>query len=273
MLAIADWGMMMPGMVIPVGPLDPPTLKNVIKLSYLGIPLWALSMALTKAGLAITLLPITYSKLGKICLRVIIVLQVIFVVGNVPFVLLQCRPLAAAWDPSISAARCLLPNTFRIVSTTSSIINIVTDFALCAAPVDFLLKLQRPRAEKLFLAFLMCVGLFASGASIRKLVLVQAWVKEPSLVIPLSIAICTFTAIEALLAATAGSAVCLKAALRRFMMYMGWYQTNSTTLGSLQVSRTESIDIKQHSTPSKSDPLQHHGPGSPITQVDDARIV
>ncbi|KAL4732020.1 hypothetical protein ACLX1H_001025 [Fusarium chlamydosporum] len=155
-------------------------------------------------------------------------------IANTFFILLQCQPLEASWDPSklqtIEGASCLPLTGILIMSNLGSGINIGTDVLLSLAPTLFLWKLKRPLKEKILVGILMGLGVFASVASIVKATLVKEFggaTKDPW---ALTNAISTWTALEQILIMIASSAPFLKPLLQTALNRMGW--TLSGTSGA-----------------------------------------
>jgi hypothetical protein len=147
--------------------------QRVIKLGVLGVPIWTLSVACVKISVACLLLRFQPSRTWRIFLYSLIAMIIVTSVGFFLFDLLQCIPLAAAWDPTIQGARCVGSNTFRIGSNTNSGINIATDIILSLFPLTFLQKLRRPLLEKVLVGVLMAMGMAAAAASLAKAILVR----------------------------------------------------------------------------------------------------
>jgi hypothetical protein len=189
-------------------------------LGYLGIPLWACSMASTKISVCLTLLRFEQRRSLRILSRVLIGVLAAFAVVNVLFPLLQCRPIQAAWDLSLPRTMCESAETTRIVSNTASGVNIATDLLLSILPLSFIIQLQRTRVEKSLLIVLLGLGLLASAASIAKTVFVQRWgVDDDFLAVSILITICTV--VEELVSVFAACAPWLKGPLQTLLEVFG----------------------------------------------------
>ena len=178
-------------------------------------------MTCIKISIALTLLRIQQDLWWKIFLFFIIGIQAAYGIGNTFFILLQCRPLAAAYDLSITPKQCLPPSAILIASNLGSAINITTDFSLSLAPIAFLHKLNRPLREKVLVCLLMGMGLLASISSIMKTVVVQSFADPTLDTWAIGISICTWTALEELLALLAACIPAQKPLLQRFLGYIG----------------------------------------------------
>ena len=184
------------------------------KYGFLAIPVWGVAITLIKSSIALTLLRIQPNVLWwRIFLWTIIAIMAIYGVGNTFFILLQCRPLEAAWNPAILAVvdgTCLPVLGIHIMSNIGSAINIASDVLLSLAPIMFLWKLKRPFREKVIVGCLMGLGLFASIASIFKTIAVSKFSNPGVDMWALTNSLATWTALEQLVAMIAASAPFLK---------------------------------------------------------------
>jgi hypothetical protein len=134
---------------------------------------------------------------------------------------MQCIPLAAIWDPTHHLnAKCVGPNRIKYVSNFVGGFSIATDLVLSLFPLTFLLKLRRPRVEKLLISILMAVGLSASAASITKAVYIQKWVNDPDGMF-FGFTISTLGITEMLIGSIAACLPCLKTTVQGVLMRCG----------------------------------------------------
>ncbi|KAH8667570.1 hypothetical protein BGZ60DRAFT_409540 [Tricladium varicosporioides] len=222
--AIAEWTLLLVGIAACIDPsrsfTDIAGLQQVIKVGVLAVPLWICSMACIKISVAVLLLRFQQNTIWKRFLHALIGLLVLSSACFFLFDLLQCRPLAATWDTSITGAKCTSANTFRIVSNVTSGFNIATDVILSLFPLTFLLKLRRPVTEKVLVIVLMGMGMAASGASITKAVLVQQWVNEVY-TFSMGFSISTWTCVELFIGMTAACLPSLKPMIQRGLAALG----------------------------------------------------
>ncbi|KAK3936054.1 hypothetical protein QBC46DRAFT_420451 [Diplogelasinospora grovesii] len=222
-LSLVDFFMLLPMMITSPGFVSLPQAAAVAKSSWLATTIWGLAMTCVKVSTASTLLRIKSSLRWKSFLYTFIGIQVIYGIGNTLFDLLACRPLAAAWDPTIPGGKCVDPETILVASNVGSAINITTDVLLSLAPATFLRKLNRPLRERIFVCCLMGMGVFASVSSITKTFTVQRW----SRMIPgdddwaLGVAISTWTIVEEQLAILAACLPAQKVILQRLLAKIG----------------------------------------------------
>ena len=145
--------------------------QDAFKLAVLAQPIWAWSMALIKCGIAAMLLRLQTQKSWRQFLWFMIAVQLVMAIYNTISQLLQCIPLSGAWDLlGVSNAKCWSKSAVRSSSIAVSSVNIVTDVIFSLLPITFLHKVQRPLRERVIIGILMGLGLFASAASICKVV-------------------------------------------------------------------------------------------------------
>ena len=225
-LAITDWAMLLPQMIITPGLISYAQSMKAGKNSWLAIGIWGMSMTFIKVSIALTLLRIQQKSLSwRIFLYSIMAVQALYGVLNLFFnLLIACRPLAAAWDFNMQlsgAGTCVSYDIQRTVSNVGSSVNITTDLLLALAPVTFLFKLNRPLRERIFVCGLMAMGIFASVASIIKTLIVRGYGDPnipPEEFWPMGVAICTWTALEQLLGVLAA---CVPAMKNIFQLCLG----------------------------------------------------
>jgi hypothetical protein len=176
-LAIVDFAFLLPQMHTTMAAITPEQLMTGQKYSFLAIPIWGLAMTSIKVSIAMTLLRIQPNNLWwRIFCGFIMFILSAYGIGNTFFILLQCRPVEASWNPAILetvGGSCLPPTAIMIASNTGAGVNISTDVMLSLAPIMFLWKLKRPLREKLVVGGLMALGLFASASSVIKTIVVS----------------------------------------------------------------------------------------------------
>lgn len=92
-----------------------------------------------------------FGRLIKFCLVIQCIKDSIFLC----LILLECIPISAVWDKSITNAKCL---NLGAVSLAGSIASIATDVALMILPLPVLWKLQVSRIKRLGLCFIFSVA-------------------------------------------------------------------------------------------------------------------
>lgn len=231
-----DWVLLIFEMVTKPGTILPSSATRAIKLAFFAIPIWGWAMTCIKISIAMTLLRIKHTLRWKIFLFSIIGLQAAYCVGNTVFIFTLCRPLAAAWDISITIAKCSSDTEVLIASNVGSSVNILTDILLSLSPVTFLRKLNRPVRERVLLCFLMGLGLFATICSIVKTIAVQSFGKSSDQW-ALALTIATWTVLEQFVAVIAACAPFLKPSLERVLIVLGLPCSTGNT-GTISTLRT-----------------------------------
>ncbi|KAH7123531.1 hypothetical protein B0J11DRAFT_314047 [Dendryphion nanum] len=113
----------------------------------------------------------------------IIVILVLFTLGSVLSLILQCVPVSAAWDfalrPPIGTAKCYSISTFRNTGIFNSVFNLFTDLLLAILPVPMIWKLQTNVRTRISLCVILGLGLFACGTAVYKIPLQYNFFNEP----------------------------------------------------------------------------------------------
>ncbi|KAK4183200.1 hypothetical protein QBC35DRAFT_121378 [Podospora australis] len=201
------------------------TLADVIysnKLAVLSQPIWAWSMAAIKISVAGMLLRLERRKPVRNFLYVMVALQVVVCVYSTIAAVLQCIPLRAAWDLMglVKDAKCWSKHAIRVNSICVASFNIVTDVIFALMPVSFLAKVQIPVRERVVIAMLMGLGIFASAASIVKAVIAANFGKtlDPNLE---GISMGTWSVVEEQVAFIAACIPCLRKPFQQLLQRLG----------------------------------------------------
>ncbi|KAK8081331.1 hypothetical protein PG996_000112 [Apiospora saccharicola] len=202
---------------------------NKSKYGFLAIPVWGLSMAFIKSSIGLTLLQIKSELWFRIFVWFNIALMSLYGVGNAFFILLQCRPLPAAWGDFEHAGpdpQCAPPMAITVASTLGAVASILTDVLLSLAPLSFLWSLKRPKRERVVLGLLMSLGLFAGACSLLKNLEVQsitnAATSPPEKLVATdfgakTVYVCLWTALEQLLGIVAACTPFCKPVFERYL--------------------------------------------------------
>ncbi|KAK8115996.1 hypothetical protein PG984_012498 [Apiospora sp. TS-2023a] len=106
--------------------------------------------------------------------------------GNVLAAIFQCNPINAAYDITVTEKKCINVNAFYLANAA---VNIFTDLLTYTLPIRLVLRLQVPRRQKIGLAVILCLGLFACISSIVRITFVPrmlvdsdaTWVISPAM--------------------------------------------------------------------------------------------
>jgi len=201
------------------------TLADVIysnKLAILSQPIWAWSMAAIKVSVAGMLLRLERRKGIRQFLWGMIVVQIAVCIYSTVAALIQCIPLNAAWDllGQVEGAKCWTKQAIRVNSICVSSFNIITDMILALMPVTFLRKVQIPLRERVIIAILMGLGIFASAASIVKANFAANFGKGPDPNLE-GISVGTWSVVEEQVAFIAACIPCLRKPFQQVLQHFG----------------------------------------------------
>ena len=146
-----------------------------VKLAYFAIPVWAIAMTLIKTSIILTLLRLPLKRSYKGMLYALLVIQLTFGTANTIYNFAKCQPFHASWDVTVKDRRCPSGETDLVVSNLMSALNIVTDLLLSVTPMFMFWNLHRPLRERILICSLTSIGLFATFASIMKVVVIAEW--------------------------------------------------------------------------------------------------
>jgi hypothetical protein len=83
-----------------------------------------------------------------------------------------CMPYAAYWDPQVRVrAKCWSISSITGAVIAFGCIQAITDLIFSFIPLTFIIHLHRPLGEKIAIAVLMGLGVFASAATVARTVL------------------------------------------------------------------------------------------------------
>jgi hypothetical protein len=153
------------------------TVRAVI-YAYFAIILWCFTMTLIKTSVVLTLLRLPLKRTWKIMLYIILAVQLSFGFSNTVYNLCKCQPYHAAWDMSVYPRKCVSEHIDVMVSHLGSSMNIATDLLLSIAPMLIFWNLRRPLRERILICSLTGIGLFATFASIMKVVVITEWMES-----------------------------------------------------------------------------------------------
>ncbi|KAK7949526.1 hypothetical protein PG988_016165 [Apiospora saccharicola] len=212
-LTLADWGLLVATMKGTPGLKSHDDFVNKSKYGFLAIPVWGLSMAFIKSSIGLTLLQIKSDLWFRVFIWFNIALMSLYGVGNAFFILLQCRPLPAAWGDFEHAGpdpQCAPPMAITVASTLGAVASILTDVLLSLAPLSFLWSLKRPKRERVVLGLLMSLEHHQRGDfTPEKLVATDFGAK--------TVYVCLWTALEQLLGIVAACTPFCKPVFERYL--------------------------------------------------------
>jgi hypothetical protein len=218
--AITDWALLMEELYVETQLISFEETVYAAKLAYAAIPVWAIAMTLIKTSIVLTLLRLPMKRPYKVVLYILLAVQLAFGVANVIYTLAKCQPFHAAWDMSVIDRRCPSDMTDIAVSNFTSALNVTTDIALALTPMFIFWNLHRPLRERILICSLTSLGLFASFASIMKVVVITEWnTEKESWATAVSIA--TWTTTEQFVSVLAACSPSLKKPIEKLLNKFG----------------------------------------------------
>ncbi|KXX75412.1 hypothetical protein MMYC01_209499 [Madurella mycetomatis] len=199
------------------------------KWLFLSQPTFPWSLAFSKMSIAWMLLRIQRDRRAWVwSMYAIMVFVVLTAINTNAFQFSLCKPLWAVWDHSNPDAVCMDPRIGQTSIYVNSAFTILTDLVLSLAPITFIIHIQRPLREKIVLAFVMGLGIFATSASIAKTFMVESYGKTGDTLMD-TIGITTWSMLEMQLAIIAACIPCLKQLFERFLRRWGLISTHRAT--------------------------------------------
>ena len=124
--------------------------------------------------------------------------------------LTRCRPIFAAWrfDTETTAA-CYPLRIVYISAYTNGSIAVITDLILAAIPLTFLDNIRRSPRERVLIALLMGLGVFAAAAEAVKLSLIRSYGQTGDMLWD-CVGLVTWSILEAQIGIVAACVPCLK---------------------------------------------------------------
>ncbi|KAI9934355.1 hypothetical protein ASPWEDRAFT_151946 [Aspergillus wentii DTO 134E9] len=123
--------------------------------------------AIIPIKLSISFMLIRVAEGRKVYIHIQYVLIAVFVTMNVValiIILINCIPIAAAWDPSLleKGGHCQDPHVLADAYYACTAVNIVTDWTTALMPIPLLWNVHLKRNTKISIICLMSLGIFAS---------------------------------------------------------------------------------------------------------------
>ncbi|KAI1086835.1 hypothetical protein F5B19DRAFT_500867 [Rostrohypoxylon terebratum] len=147
--------------------LEPEMVRVALKLSFISQPLSQWNIAATKISILLSLLRkelrITYKRI----IHGLIVFLLAFTFARFVLMMVQCKNMAAIWDPRVKST-CLSEATMIGVKYTNSTVNVITDVLVLVLAAIILWNTRTNTQEKYWLAPVMIVGLVACVAGLMK---------------------------------------------------------------------------------------------------------
>lgn len=195
---------------------------------------WGWSVAFAKISIACLLLRLKSATSEglwpwKLPLYLLIIIQIVSAVTANIVELTQCRPLSAAWDPTLPRPVCQPPVIAHMSIYIIGALAIMSDIFLATAPISFLKNVRRSVRERAILIFLMGLASFTAIATIIKLPMVEPYGKYGDSLYD-TIGIMTWSSIEANMGIIAASVPCLKSPFESFLRRVGVLKSTASNV-------------------------------------------
>ena len=217
-----------------------------------GVPFWSIAISLVKVSVALTLLKFLQTTAWRTLLYSLIITLVGTMVAFIIWLLQPCRPISAYWDIFAPLDKCASLTTRGNIIVALSVIHILMDLVLTATPLAFIVRLHRPRRERVLLSMLIVVGLGACTASIAKTLTAQK-LSSGEHMDDLAVELSVWNSVELFLASSAACMPALKPCVQWMIERMGFVMQKSYVASSL----SNSVVLSKHS----SGPGSRNGPG------------
>ncbi|KAF2733385.1 hypothetical protein EJ04DRAFT_468577, partial [Polyplosphaeria fusca] len=152
--------------------------RTSLELIFYDQVIWYWSITLVKLSVACLLYRLKRaSRRWRIFLLTIMSILLSAVIVQTVFQFTQCRPFSVYWDPRVLFAatpvKCFRRSVINTNIVAFSCVQVGADIVFSLIPIIFIRKLNRPKREKILLAMLMGLGLFASMAAIVRTLYLQ----------------------------------------------------------------------------------------------------
>ncbi|KAF2501020.1 hypothetical protein BU16DRAFT_555526 [Lophium mytilinum] len=137
------------------------------KIGFASGILFSTCISLPKLSLCVTYLRIFPSKPSRIFCQSAIAYIICFIISTTIVQLFACRPIAAAWNPTIVDPKCI---SLREYFLASGVLNCLSDFLVFLFPAKMLWNIQLPTKQKWGV-----IAVFASGCIVCIAGIVRLW--------------------------------------------------------------------------------------------------
>lgn len=168
-IAAIPWGFGLPSADIPGVTIEEQTesVQRVLAYNFVSMVFIVPCICLAKLSIIVTQLHIftfrtpSASRLVRLVRCLLIVTAVVTVassIAQVVFVIFQCTPVSLSWE-LISGKHDGSCRNLEEAVIWNGVINVVTDWVICCAPIPVFMKLQLPMRQRLVVSALFLVGL------------------------------------------------------------------------------------------------------------------
>jgi hypothetical protein len=128
---------------------------RVTKALYGSYLAYSTSIAFTKLSIIATYVRIFPNGPLRYSIAAIGVVVIIFWITSIFCIIFTCIPVQAAWDYTITDAKCIHILDYFY---TSAGVNIATDLLLCFLPLPTIWRLQMPKAQRVVVCIIFGMG-------------------------------------------------------------------------------------------------------------------
>ncbi|KAE8382843.1 hypothetical protein BDV26DRAFT_210309 [Aspergillus bertholletiae] len=141
------------------------TVESQLKALWVSVPLYNLSLNLTKASMVLLYLRLFPIKTYQIILLTVLGFVIVSGLWMVFASFFNCVPVRGSWDTA-SPHNCI-PR--RVLWSLNAALQILSDIVIVVLPMPLLAKLQLPRKQKIALIVVFALGTFVCAVSIVRL--------------------------------------------------------------------------------------------------------
>ncbi|KAL2835075.1 hypothetical protein BDW59DRAFT_2855 [Aspergillus cavernicola] len=153
------------GLGKPQATISPTTYRGQLKMLWISVPLYNLSLNLTKVSMILLYMRLFPTKTYRIVLTVVLVFIVCSGIWMVIGTLVVCIPIHSFWDIGVDRT-CL---SRAVIWYLNAALQIAGDLILVILPMPQLVRLRIPLKQKICLVFIFALGLFVCATSVVRL--------------------------------------------------------------------------------------------------------
>ena len=200
--------------------IDPEDAFLARRLLYFS-QLWSgWGVALAKISIALLLLRLKTGRGWRIFLYAMVAVQLAAAVHANAMQLAACRPISAGWRLETTAEHCWPISVLHAPIYAHGSVAACTDLVFALIPLTFLGSVRRSLRERLVIALLMGLGVFAAAAVVVKLTLVRTYGATGDMLWD-SVDLNTWSILEGQLGIVAACVPCLKSPFQAALRRMG----------------------------------------------------
>jgi hypothetical protein len=145
---------------------------DAVQMNLASLTLYNFSITLAKVSVCMTYLRLFPSRTNKIFSWTLIVYQTLWCVITSILYIIQCIPIQAIWDTSITDKTCLDSHKLLIASAA---LGIMSDFLIFLWPVMPLWQVKLPLLQRVHLVAVFSFGIFTCVAGMLKAIWAQEY--------------------------------------------------------------------------------------------------